>query len=58
MKDLASNLCALLKIKSLISLASAGVFCYLAIVGKISPENAMTIIVMVFTYFFTKDIKG
>ena len=57
MKDLASNLCALLKIKSIISLASAGVFCYLAIVGKISPENAMTIIVMVFTYFFTKDIK-
>lgn len=47
----------LLKIKSIITLMTFGVFAYLSIVGKIDPKDFMLILGMVATYYFNKDQK-
>ena len=46
---------SLLKIKSIVTLLSFGVFSYLSIVGKIDAKDFMLILAMVSTYYFNKD---
>lgn len=47
----------LIKVKSIITLLTTIVFCYLAVIGKIDSEQFMLILAMVFTYYFNKDSK-
>ena len=47
----------ILKIKSIITLLSFGVFAYLSIIGKIESNEFMLILGMVATYYFNKDHK-
>ena len=47
----------LLKIKSIITILSFGVFAYLSIIGKIEAKDFMLILGMVATYYFNKDLK-
>lgn len=51
------NLVNLLKVKSLLSLGCLAVFVYLAITGAISGDTAITIISIVFTFYFSKKDK-
>lgn len=47
----------IIKVKSIITLLTTLVFCYLAITGKVDSEQFMMILAMVFTYYFNKDSK-
>jgi hypothetical protein len=51
------ELLALLKVKSIISLLSMFVFCYLSIKGTIESKDFMLILGMIITYYFNKDQK-
>lgn len=44
----------LLKIKSLMTLITGGVFAYMALTGKMQAETVAGVITMVFTFYFTK----
>lgn len=48
------KLADLINVKSIVTLIATGVFSYLAIIGKISSEQFMTVFVMIMTYFFAK----
>lgn len=49
----------LLKIKSLMSLSAMAVFVVLSLTGRLEPKESMTIILMVFTaYFSYQGAKG
>lgn len=52
MKDFLSNLAALLKVKTLVTLVVIIVFAALALKGSISPDNVMIIISMVVSFYF------
>lgn len=45
----------LLKVKTLITLATCGLFIYLAGTNKMPVETTTMVIGMVFTYYFNKD---
>ncbi|MBO5843442.1 MAG: hypothetical protein J6Q96_01080 [Bacteroidales bacterium] len=42
----------LIDIKSIVTILTTGVFCYLSIVGKISPELFMAIFTMIIGFYF------
>lgn len=42
----------LLKIKSLVTLALTAVFCYSAVIGRVSTEQFLTIFTVVISFFF------
>lgn len=46
------NLVNLLKVKTLVTLAMTGVFCYLAAVGKVSGEQFLVIFTTVVAFYF------
>lgn len=46
------NLAALIKVKTLVTLAVIGVFSYLAIQGTISADNVMIIVSTVIAFYF------
>ena len=48
----------LLKIKSLMTLITGGVFAFMAFTGKLQAETVAGIITMVFTFYFTKNDKS
>lgn len=49
---------SLLSIKSLVTLQLTGVFCYLSVIGTISPEIFMTVFVVVIGFYFgTQKVK-
>ena len=48
----------LLKIKSLMTLITGGVFAFMAFTGKLQAETVAGIITMVFTFYFTKSDKS
>ena len=52
MKELMSNIAALFKVKTIISLVCIFVFAYLAIKQIITPDNVMTIVSMVIAFYF------
>lgn len=48
----------LLKVKSILSLLCAGLLVYCSVTNKIDGKDALTIIVMVFTYYFARQNKN
>lgn len=52
---LTEALISLLKVKTLITIATAGLFVYLSIRSKLPTETIAMVIGMVFTYYFNKD---
>ena len=55
MKD---ALTKLLKVKSILSIVCAALLCYCTVTSRIDGKDALTIIVMVFTYYFAKKDSG
>ena len=51
MKD---KLAKLIDVKTLVTFTVIGVFAYLAVAGKITPENVMVVVSMIVTFFFAK----
>lgn len=52
MKDLIQRLTKLLSIKSLVTIALTGVFCYLSIIKVIPAEIFMTVFTVVISFYF------
>lgn len=48
------KLANLIDLKSIITLLIGSVFCYLSVKGAVDVNNFMTIVVMVFTFYFAK----
>lgn len=46
------NLANLIKVKTIVTLAVMAVFAYLAVKGKITPDNVMQIVLMVIAFYF------
>ena len=46
------NLANLIKVKTIVTLAVTGIFGYLALAGKITPDNVMVIVSMVVSFYF------
>lgn len=42
----------LISVKSIVTIAIVGVFCYLAIVGKIDSEHFMTVLTTIIAFYF------
>ena len=55
MQELIRALVALLKVKSLMTLLAAGGLLWGFIAGNISGEQFMTIVAMVFTFYFARN---
>lgn len=49
---LKEKLVKLLCVKSIITLALGGVFCYLSAIGLISPEQFLTIFTVIISFYF------
>jgi Mg2+/citrate symporter len=52
MEKLKANLAALLKVKTIVTLAVIVVFSVLALTDKISPDNVMVIVSTVIAFYF------
>lgn len=52
MKELMSNIAALFKVKTIISLVCVAVFAVLALKGVITSDNVMVIVSMVIAFYF------
>ena len=52
LKDIFSNIAALLKVKTIISLVCIAVFARLAVTGVLSADNVMVIVSMVIAFYF------
>ena len=52
MKKIGENLAALIKVKTLITVAIVGVFSWLALRGDISPDQVVTMAGMVVSFYF------
>ncbi len=50
-----SQLCELLKVKSIITIIAFMAFFYLAITSRLDTDNFMLVLGMITTYFFNKD---
>ena len=48
----------LIKVKSLLSIVCAALMVYCTVTGKIDGKDAMVIISMIFTYYFTRKNEG
>lgn len=46
------NLAALVKVKTLVTLAVVAVFVYLSVTGKITSDNVMNIATMIIAFYF------
>lgn len=46
------NLANLIKVKTIVTLAVLAVFVYLAVTGKIIPDNVMQIVLIVIAFYF------
>lgn len=57
MQKLKENLAALLKVKTLVTLAVTGVFVYMAVTGKIAGDNVMMIVTMVTSFYFGTQME-
>lgn len=58
MQQIWENLAALLKVKTLVTLAVTGVFVALALAGRLQPDVVMSVVTMVMAFYFgTQDGK-
>jgi len=46
------NLANLIKVKTIVTLAVMAVFAYLAVKGKITPDNVMIVVTTVIAFYF------
>ena len=47
----------LIDVKSIMTLVFSGVFCYLSAVGKINPEQFLTIFTMIVSFYFGVQVQ-
>lgn len=57
MKELIQRLIKLLSIKSLVTIALTGVFCYLSVIQVIPAEIFMTVFTVVIAFYFGTQAK-
>lgn len=57
MKELIQRITKLLSIKSLVTIALTGVFCYLSIIQVIPAELFMTVFTVVIAFYFGTQAK-
>ena len=50
--DILKNLAALIKVKTLVTLAVMAVFTYLAVTGAITADNVMIVVSTVIAFYF------
>lgn len=50
--EILKNIAALIKVKTIVTLAVIVVFSNLALTGKISPDNVMIIVTSVISFYF------
>jgi hypothetical protein len=44
-------------VRSIIALAVAGTFCYIAVKGKVDPKDFLIVVVLVFNYYFLNKTR-
>ena len=52
MKCFLESLAALIKVKTIVTFAVTSVFVFLAVTGAISSETAMSVVIMVVSFYF------
>ena len=52
MNNFTKRLAALLSVKSIVTLVLTAVFAYLAVTGKVSAENYMTVFTVIIAFYF------
>lgn len=52
--DIKTNLAALIKVKTIVTFVVIGVFAYLAVASKITPDNVMIVTASIIAFFFAK----
>ena len=52
-----NNLAALIKVKTLVTLALITVFSILAVRGSISPDNVTNVVLMVISFYFGTQME-
>jgi hypothetical protein len=46
------NLANLIKVKTFVTFAIVAVYCYMAVTGKIQPDNVQTVAMMILAFYF------
>lgn len=57
MESFKENLARLLKVKTIVTLVVIVVFAYLAIIGKITPDNVMIVVSTVIAFYFGTQLE-
>ena len=55
--DFLKNLAALIKVKTIVTLAVMAVFTYLAVTGAITADNVMIVVSTVIAFYFGTQIE-
>ena len=55
--DILKNLAALVKVKTLVTLAVMAVFTYLAVTGAITADNVMIVVSTVIAFYFGTQVE-
>ena len=50
--EIIKNIAALIKVKTIVTLALTAVFCYLSVIGVIPAELFMTVFTVVISFYF------
>ena len=46
------NLASLIKVRTFVTFAIVAVYCYMAVTGKIQPDNVQTVAMMILAFYF------
>lgn len=57
MHDFIKNLAALVKVKTIVTMAVTAVFCVLALTDRLPADTVMTIVTMVVSFYFGTQIE-
>lgn len=57
MKSLIENLAALVKVKTIVTMAVIAIFSVLALRGDIEPGNVMTVVATVIAFYFGTQVE-
>ena len=55
--DILKNLAALIKVKTIVTLAVMAVFTYLAVTGAITADNVMIVVSTVIAFYFGTQVE-
>ena len=56
--DFKTKLAKLIDVKTLVTFTVIGVFAYLALTDRITPENVMQVVLVIIAFFFAKKESG